>query len=229
MSTIIRNGINQLLFVFGNNSRDRKGAEIPRARTIKTGTMCMWRWGWGAPTQSSGDRENTAEVMLTRKGREHPVKDWHLSRGGVSNGSSDKVHRGFRNPRDCRKTKSTGRLSGLDVETVQLEGLAAKQLVKRPTPKAGRRGTWDEGGRSSSSAPQGEPRMRRDPHSHPTPLPRRPPPRLPPWSASLGPTGNPTSHKTQPALPRFREKVASVRHSAHAQKPFRCLASYRDV
>lgn len=167
MSTIIRNGINQLLFVFGNNSRDRRGTEIPRARTIKTGTMCVWRWGWGAPTQSSGDRENTAEVMLTRKGREHPVKDWHLSRGGVSNGSSDQVHRGLRNPRDCRKTKSTGRLSGLDMETVQLEGLAAKQLVKRQTPKAGRRGTWDEGGRSSSSAPQGEPRMRRDPH--PTP------------------------------------------------------------
>lgn len=177
MSTIFRNGINQLLLVFGNNSRDRRGAEIPRARTIKMGTMCVWRWGWGAPTQSSGDRENTAEVMLTRKGREHPVKDWHLSRGGVSNGSSDQVHRGLRNPRDCRKTKSTGRLSGLDVETVQLKCLAAKQLVKRQTAKAG---TWDEGGRSSSSAPQGERRMRRDPP-------------LPPHPASSATTTTPSS------------------------------------
>lgn len=96
-------------------------------------------------------------------------------RGVVSNGrwksavSSDQVHRGPRNPRDCWKRKTIGRLSRLHVGTVQHEGMAVKQLVKRRADRA--RG--GEGGKSSSSAPRGEPRLQRDSHPNPTPLPGR--------------------------------------------------------
>ena len=68
---------NKLLLDFGNSSRDRSGVEIPRASTIKTGTG-GGGGGGEALTQSRGDRDNTAEVMMTRKDSEHPVKGWHL-------------------------------------------------------------------------------------------------------------------------------------------------------